>query len=121
MPISQENYMGVITADIVSSQSLTQSQYEQLLAQLKYYLSALRAEFGAEFHIFRGDSFQIALPEAKALFKQALLLQQAQLLVGRLTLVRELFLVLSHLVQLLQVELFKQQAAVKELFFLALH
>jgi len=72
MPISQENYMGVITADIVSSQSLNQSQYEQLLVQLKYYLNALRAEFAAEFHIYRGDSFQIALPNAQALFKQAI-------------------------------------------------
>ena len=72
MSISQENYIGVITADIVNSQSLCQSDYEQLLVQLKYYLSALRAEFGAEFHIFRGDSFQIALPNAKALFKQAI-------------------------------------------------
>ena len=64
--------MGVLTADIVNSQSLRQSDYEQLLVQLKYYLTALRAEFGAEFHIFRGDSFQIALPKAKALFKQAI-------------------------------------------------
>ncbi len=72
MPLSQENYMGVITADIVNSQSLRQSDYEQLLIQLKYYLTALRAEFGAEFHIFRGDSFQMALPKVQVLFKQAI-------------------------------------------------
>lgn len=72
MPISPENSAGVITADIVSSQSLSYNDYEQLLVELKYYLLSLKKEFGAEFHIFRGDSFQVALPKAHTLFKHAI-------------------------------------------------
>ena len=69
---SHLDYMGIITADIVSSQSLAQNDYEHLLAQLKRYLDKLKKEVSAEFHIYRGDGFQIALPKAKALFVHAI-------------------------------------------------
>jgi hypothetical protein len=75
MQAQSASYYGVITADIVSSQTLSQDDYEQLITQLKLYLNALSADFGAVFHIFRGDSFQVAFKEANALFKHAITLR----------------------------------------------
>jgi hypothetical protein len=75
MQTPSASYHSVITADIVSSQTLASNDYEQLITQLKLYLTALRADFGAVFHIFRGDSFQVAFKEANTLFKHAISLR----------------------------------------------
>ena len=54
--------IAVITGDIVGSSKLSGSDFSQVVSSLERLLRTLRARYGAEFDIFRGDSFQVVSP-----------------------------------------------------------
>ena len=58
MQTQYEIYQGVITADIVNSQGLSEADYQDLMKALAEHLTQLSEEIGAVFHIFRGFLLQ---------------------------------------------------------------
>ena len=75
MQTQYEIYQGVITADIVNSQGLSEIDYQDLMKVLAEHLTQLSEEIGAVFHIFRGDSFQIVFKQQNTLFLHAIKLR----------------------------------------------
>lgn len=65
----------VITADIVGSQSLSQLQLTRLQSELKDYLAEIATAEQGYYSFYRGDGFQLVLPDATKLFNVALQLR----------------------------------------------
>ncbi len=65
----------VITGDIVDSTSLDASAYELAIARLKEIFDQLESHYHAKWEIFRGDSFQLILPETSFAMHSAVLIK----------------------------------------------
>lgn len=66
---------GVITGDIVNSNSLSDEAHQICLQQLEQTISILVDEFNAQGDVFRGDAFQVFVPDPKHTLRAAILLR----------------------------------------------
>lgn len=65
----------VITGDIVGSQKVEKTKYEQTLERLNERLDDLAATYRLRFDIFRGDEFQLVLPQPEQALRVAALIR----------------------------------------------
>lgn len=68
-------YQAVLSGDIVSSSKLSAEHYELLLANLSERLEAIDVRYQSEHYFFRGDSFQLFVPNALHAWHVALLIR----------------------------------------------
>lgn len=57
-------YEAVITGDIVDSQQLPSTQFQDVIEALNTYLTRLQTDYSFAYDIFRGDSYQLVIPGA---------------------------------------------------------
>ncbi|MFC3034682.1 hypothetical protein ACFOEE_19440 [Pseudoalteromonas fenneropenaei] len=68
-------YQAVLSGDIVHSSKLAAKQYEYLLAKLSEQLAELKVRYQSDHYFFRGDGFQVWVPNARHAWHVALLLR----------------------------------------------
>lgn len=73
----KELIAGVITGDIIRSQNIDPSKYDEMLYTLESTLRMLIDKTGVEFDVFRGDSFQAVFPVPKDSISGALIVRLA--------------------------------------------
>ncbi|ASM54590.1 MULTISPECIES: hypothetical protein [Pseudoalteromonas] len=64
--------IGVISGDIIKSQTIPQQQYDAMLYQLEQSLRSITTQ-RTHWNIYRGDAFQLQLNNPEQLFKTAIL------------------------------------------------
>lgn len=69
------NIGGVITGDIVNSSALSDAEHQMCLQQIEQTIDVLHAEFHAQGDVFRGDEFQVFVPNPKDALRCAVLLR----------------------------------------------
>jgi len=68
----------VITGDIIGSRKVENESYDNLLYTLETTLQLVASKFGkVKYDIYRGDSFQVIIPEIQSAIKIALLIRLA--------------------------------------------
>jgi len=66
---------GVITGDIVNSSQLSEEEHKTCLHQIEQMISKLNDSFDARGDVFRGDEFQVFVPNPKNALRCAVLLR----------------------------------------------
>lgn len=69
------NTGGVITGDIVNSSALSDAEHQTCLQQIEQTIAIFQAEFHAQGDVFRGDEFQVFVPNPKDAPRCAVLLR----------------------------------------------
>lgn len=75
--IDQAAVAGVITGDIVNSNSLSAENHKICLDQIEHTISRLADVFDVQGDVFRGDEFQVFVPNPKQALRCAVLLRLA--------------------------------------------
>ncbi|MCW4631586.1 MULTISPECIES: SatD family protein [Marinomonas] len=71
------NTGGVITGDIVNSSALSDAEHQACLQQVEQAIAIFQDEFHAQGDVFRGDEFQVFVPNPKDALRCAVLLRLA--------------------------------------------
>ena len=66
---------GVITGDMVNSSALSDEAHQACLQQIEQTIGIFQEEFNAQGDVFRGDEFQVFVPEPKHALRCAILLR----------------------------------------------
>lgn len=66
---------GVVTGDIVNSSALSDAEHQACLQQIEQTIAIFQTEFNAQGDVFRGDEFQVFVPNPKDVLRCAVLLR----------------------------------------------
>jgi hypothetical protein len=66
---------GVVTGDIVNSSALSDAEHQACLQQIEQTIAIFQDEFHAQGDVFRGDEFQVFVPNPKDALRCAVLLR----------------------------------------------
>ena len=66
---------GVVTGDIVNSSALSDAEHQACLQQVEQTIAIFQTEFNAQGDVFRGDEFQVFVPNPKDALRCAVLLR----------------------------------------------
>ncbi|GGN31633.1 MULTISPECIES: hypothetical protein [Marinomonas] len=69
------NTGGVVTGDIVNSSALSDAEHQACLQQVEQAIAIFQDEFHAQGDVFRGDEFQVFVPNPKHALRCAILLR----------------------------------------------
>lgn len=67
----------VITGDLIKSRKIAAEDFDEIRYRLEQVLTYLADKYGAEYDVYRGDSFQVIFPSMDYSIKSALLIRLA--------------------------------------------